>query len=81
MNARKTQIQKDDSTPTYIFTLVGITRQHIQAVSMGAVVAGALADSSVYLPLSLPRAARRPLALRSTIFLRSLSIFSLTITT
>lgn len=36
--------------------------------------------SSVYLPLSLPRAARRPLARRSRMALRSLSIFSLTIT-
>lgn len=48
---------------------------------MGVVVAGAAAVSSVYLPLSLPRAASLPLALRSTIDFLSLSIFSLTITT
>lgn len=53
----------------------------VQAVSIGVTVDGEAADSSVYLPLSLPRAASRPLALLSTIFLRSLSIFSLTMTT
>lgn len=37
------------------------------------------AVSSVYLPLSFPRAAKRPLDRRSRIALRSLSIFSLTI--
>lgn len=40
---------------------------------------GAAAVSSVYLPLSFPRAAKRPLARRSKILLRSLSILSLTI--
>lgn len=46
------------------------------AVSIGA----AVVVSSVYLPLSLPRAAKRPLALRSKIDLRSLSIFNFTMT-
>merc|ERR1712209_218307 len=41
----------------------------------------AAALSSVYFPLSLPKASARPLALRSMMFLRSLSIFSLTMTT
>lgn len=43
-------------------------------VSMAAV------ESSVYFPLSLPKAASLPLLLLSMIFLRSLSIFNLTIT-
>lgn len=51
-------------------------RWSIYAVSIGA----AVVVSSVYLPLSLPSAAKRPLALRSKIALRSLSIFSFTIT-
>lgn len=49
---------------------------HIYAVSMGV----AVVVSSVYLPLSLPSAAKRPLARRSKIALRSLSIFNLTMT-
>merc|ERR1719474_1624972 len=39
------------------------------------------ADSSVYFPLSLPRASALPLALRSRIAFLSLSIFSLTMAT
>lgn len=42
-------------------------------------MAEAAALSSVYLPFSLDRAARRPAARRSRIFFRSLSIFSFTI--
>lgn len=40
----------------------------------------AVAVSSVYFPLSLPRAASLPLALRSRIDFRSLFIFNFTIT-
>ena len=49
--------------------------------SIGAASGTAAAVSSVYFPLSLPVASARPLALRSTISLRSLSIFSLTMAT
>ena len=52
------------------------TYQYIYAVS---IVAAAV--SSVYFPLSFPVAAARPLALRSMINLRSLSIFNFTIDT
>ena len=44
-------------------------------------VSMAAADSSVYFPLSLPVASARPLARRSMMDLRSLSIFNLTMQT
>jgi len=56
--------------------IVLVQLQRYYAVSIAV-----LAVSSVYFPFSFPKASARPFARRSRIFLRSLSIFSLIMTT